>query len=30
VSWALIVVAGFQWSGWQELAERMIEERSDA
>ena len=29
-SWALIVVAGFQWSGWQELAERMIEERSDS
>jgi hypothetical protein len=30
VSWALIVAAGFQWGGWQELAERMIEERSDA
>jgi Na+-driven multidrug efflux pump len=30
VSWALIVAAGFQWGGWQELAERMIEERSNA
>lgn len=30
VSWALIVEAGFQWGGWQELAEQMIAERSDA
>ena len=30
VSWALIVEAGFHWGGWQEVAERMIAERSDA
>jgi putative MATE family efflux protein len=29
VSWALIVVAGFRWGGWQELAVQMIADRSD-